>query len=99
MKHVLASALAVGLVFAGTGVASAQPAYPPIPPPRVERIPPPPHGRYVWEPGHWQWTGARYTWIAGRYVPRRVRAGHYVPGHWQFSPRENRYVWRPAHWS
>lgn len=98
MKRVLASVLAFGLVFAGAETASAQRPYPPIPPPRYERIPPPPGGRFMWEPGHWHWTGAQYAWIPGRYVPRHPHRGHYVPGHWQFSPRAGQYVWRPAHW-
>jgi hypothetical protein len=107
MKRALVSTLILGLAFAAPGIASAQrpypppPAqrpYPPIPAPRYERIPPPPLGHVVWEPGHWRWTGAQYVWVGGQYVQRGPHQGHYVPGHWQFSPRTGQYVWRPAHW-
>lgn len=96
MNKLFAPILAFSLL--GAGSALAQPGYPPVPPPRYERVPPPPGGRMVWEPGHWHWTGARYAWIGGRYVPRRASYGHYVPGRWQFNRHTGQYVWRPAHW-
>lgn len=98
MNRILASALLLALAFATAGAALAQPAYPPIPPPRYELVPPPMGGPRIWEPGHWQWNGVRYIWVSGRYVPRQPRYRRYVPGHWQFAPRAGHYVWRPAHW-
>src|SRR3954469_5818613 len=66
------------------------PGYAPIPPPRAEVVPRPPHGRVVWEPGHWHWDGFRYVWIGGRYVERGPRHGHYAEGRWIWAPREGR---------
>ena len=93
----LTAAAAVFLV--GIGSAGAQPPppnYAPIPPPRAEVVPPPPAGPMRWEPGRWDWNGRRYVWVGGHYIERPV--GHWVEGHWHWSPREGRYVWRPAHW-
>ncbi len=98
MKRLFASALVLGLLAGATAQGQPPPPYPPIPAPRYERVPPPPGRAYMWEPGHWQWTGVQYAWIDGRYVPRHPSYGRYVPGHWQFSPRAGHYVWRPAHW-
>ena len=50
------------LFVAWSGAALAQPPYPPIPPPRSEPMPPPPHGAYVWRPGYWAWNGRHYVW-------------------------------------
>ncbi|WP_375444907.1 YXWGXW repeat-containing protein [uncultured Fibrella sp.] len=44
----------------------------PAPPPqRVEVIPAPPRGRYVWSPGYHRYRRNGYVWVPGRYV--RVR--------------------------
>jgi YXWGXW repeat-containing protein len=92
MKRLLAVA-ALGLMM--TGPAFAQ-GYPPIPPPRAEAVPPPPGTNYVWEGGHWRWTGAQYVWAPGHYVIRRASYHEWVPGHWR--DRYGRWVWVPAHW-
>ena len=94
-------AVAATVFLIGTGVAGAQPpppGYAQVPPPREERVPPPRGPREIWEPGHWQWNGRRYIWVAGHYVERRPQYGHYEPGHWVWAPGQNRYVWRSAHW-
>ena len=83
------------------GSANAQPPppnYAPIPPPRVEVVPPAPGPRVVWEPGHWHWDGATYVWRGGHYVGRRPHYGHYVVGAWRWRPRLGQYVWVAAHW-
>ncbi len=99
MKRLL-SALAPMLMLAHW--ASAQPPspmpYPGVPPPRVEVVPPPPGGRYVWEPGHWHWNGVAYAWMPGRYVVRHPHYAQYVPGHWRWAPHRGAWVWQPAHW-
>ncbi|WP_428490282.1 hypothetical protein [Rhodopila sp.] len=99
MKWLVAGA-AVCLLAMGTANAQPPPppTYAPIPPPRAEVVPPPPGGRMIWEPGHWQWDGARYAWHPGRYVERGPHHGHYVQGRWIWGPREHRWLWRPAHW-
>ena len=87
--------LGVSVALLGGG-ALAQPGYPPMPPPRVERMPPPPPGAYIWRPGHWRWDGRTYVWIPGAYVPRRPAYHEYVPGSWVM--RGGRWVWVEPHW-
>ncbi|AKF03244.1 YXWGXW repeat-containing protein [Sandaracinus amylolyticus] len=67
------------------------------PPPQVEARPAAPAPGMVWIEGYWQWDGARFVWIAGRWdLPRgqgaswqpptwRVGAGGavFVPGRWE----------------
>jgi len=93
------SALALAAGLAGpilAAQAGAQPAYPPVPPPRAEVVPPPPGTRYVWEPGGWFWDGARYVWHGGRYVTRAAGWSHWVPAHWVM--RGGAWAWVPGHW-
>jgi hypothetical protein len=95
------AALASLFLISGIGVSVAQPVPPPyavVPPPRAEVVPPPRGERYVWEPGHWQWSGQRYVWEPGHYVERRMHRGQWVAGRWVWSPRMHQWVWRPAHW-
>jgi hypothetical protein len=94
-------ALTIGFLTLGlAGPALAQPPMPygPIPPPRYEAVPPPPGGAYIWEPGHWHWTGVQYVWIRGHYVIRQAHYHHWMEGHWAWSPQANQWVWQPAHW-
>lgn len=90
----VASAIAVG----GSGIAWAQ-DYPPVPPPMVEAAPPAPPvgGTYIWEPGHWQWTGTTYAWVGGHYVVREPAWRAFVPGHWENTGAA--WVWVPGHWT
>lgn len=68
----------------------------PPPPPQVEVQAAAPAPGMVWVPGYWQWDGARFVWIGGRWdLPRpgaswqppswRPRAGGavFVPGRWE----------------
>lgn len=81
------------LAVASLGSATAQPAYPPQPP-EIELGPPPgPPARFVVEPGHWQWAGGRYVWVARHWIPVRRGYAHFIPGHWGMGGR-----WIPAHW-
>jgi hypothetical protein len=97
---ILPGVAAVLLIGLGIGTAAAQPPnpYAAVPPPRVEVIPAPPGGRFVWEPGHWHWNGRTYLWAGGRYIRRGPHFHNFVEGHWAWAPRIGRYVWRPAHW-
>ena len=66
------------------------------PPPRVERLPPPPNVvGVVWVPGYWQLANTRWQWVPGRWLlpPRdhayrvpsiqtRGRVRLYLPGGW-----------------
>ena len=67
------------------------------PPLQVEVQPAAPAPQMVWVPGYWQWDGARFVWIAGRWdLPRSQgatwqapswrpgsRGAVFVPGRWQ----------------
>jgi len=83
------------MFYEGGWVASGPPApvaYEPPPGPEVavamappepvnEVMPAPPYAGAVWMPGYWQWGGARYVWIGGRYTA--PRPGYvWQPHHW-----------------
>lgn len=66
------------------------------PPPRYAVIGVAPGPGYVWTEGFWDWRGANYVWVAGRWMrPPRLRAV-WVSGAWV----EGRcgYEFRRGHW-
>jgi hypothetical protein len=96
----LAGALALSLACCTVQTAPTVAAnpYPPVPPPRVEVVPKPPVSAepLVWTPGHWDWTGAGYTWTEGRWGPA-VTPGHaWRPGYW--AATSSGWVWQPGGW-
>jgi hypothetical protein len=96
--HPLAILAAVGLALSACAV-QAPVAYPaPPPPPLAETVPLPPVSAepLVWQPGHYDWNGSSYVWVAGTYVPRDGHGTLYQPGYWAPSP--NGFVWVAAHW-
>jgi hypothetical protein len=103
MKTPTLAATLLGLSLLGgcaaPGPTTASYPYPPIPAPRPEVIPKPPVTAtpLLWEPGHWNWTGAGYVWQQGRYVPRGNHNGMFMPGWWRQDP-SGTYHWVPAHW-
>ncbi|HVB67585.1 MAG TPA: hypothetical protein VNE67_06980 [Acetobacteraceae bacterium] len=103
MKSPTLAAALLGLtLLAGCAAPASTTAgypYPPVPPPRAEVIPKPPVTAVplLWEPGHWDWTGAGYVWQSGRYVPRDGHNGMFMPGWWRQNP-SGAYQWVPAHW-
>ena len=86
--------LTVGVLLA----ACAGPAHPPIPPPRAEQVPVPPRSDVVqiWQPGHYDWTGATYVWMPGEWVDRAGRGSLWQDGYWRQTPAGQ--VWTPGHW-
>lgn len=94
MKRIL-----FGLVLAGVFALSCAPrvVYAPVapPPPKHEVVPPKPHPRAVWIPGHWKWVRGRYVWVPGHWE-LRPKGKRWVPGHWKKTPRGWR--WIPGHW-
>ena len=72
--------------------------YPPVPPPQAELVPEPPRSRValIWEPGHYDWDGARFRWAPGRWVDRAGHGTLWQDGYWQL--KDGAYVWVPAHW-
>ncbi|WP_162800515.1 YXWGXW repeat-containing protein [Acidibrevibacterium fodinaquatile] len=77
----------------------ATPPFPPVPPPRQETMPKPPVSEQalLWQPGHWDWNGHGYDWIAGKWVPRDGHSAMWMEGYWK---RElGAWVWVPGHWT
>jgi hypothetical protein len=68
----------------------------PLPPERVETVPPPPGEAYVWERGHWARRGGEYVWVPGRYLARPYARSVWVPGHYRRTRWGEEYV--PGHW-
>jgi len=71
------------------------------PPPKAETIPPPPAAvaseYFVWDPGHWHWTGTGFFWIPGHYIERVYQGRVWVQGGWTYS--DLTWTWTPGHWS
>jgi hypothetical protein len=75
------------------------PPYPPVPPPQAEMIPKPPVSEQplIWQPGHWDYTGASYAWTGGAWV---LRAGHgtaWQDGYW--TQVNGAWSWVAPHWT
>ena len=43
----------------------------PPPPVKVEVAPPAPRAGFIYEPGHYNWDGQKYTWQDSRFIPER----------------------------
>jgi hypothetical protein len=68
----------------------------PPPAPRYGVVGVAPGPGYVWMDGFWDWRGANWHWMPGRWVvPPRPHAV-WVPGYW--SPHGRDYRFRPGHW-
>ena len=90
--------LALLCTVAASGCVPMYPAYPIVPPPKEELVPVPPQSSVplIWQPGHYDWNGAGYIWVPGRWVGRAGHGTLWQDGYWR---REgNAYVWVPAHW-
>jgi hypothetical protein len=85
------------LALAGCAVVGGNP-YPEVPPLQAETMPLPPVTAtpLIWQPGHWDWTGAGYAWQPGAYVPREGHSNRWMPAHWELIG--STWVWEPAHW-
>lgn len=70
---------------------------PPLPalPAETRPLPPISATPLVWQPAHYDWTGATYQYVAGRYIEQ---AGHsaWAPGFW--TTQGETWLWVPAHW-
>ncbi len=65
------------------------------PPMRAEAVPPGRPG-YVWDEGHWRWSGRGYEWVPGHWRPMRAGA-RWVPGHWV--QRGPNWRWVEGYWA
>jgi hypothetical protein len=80
------------LALSTTGLSSCY-----APPPQLETPPTGPSPLAMWQPGHWSWNGAQYSWTAGHYVERPTSTANWTPGHWQQGPTG--WVWVEGYWS
>ena len=72
------------------------------PAPKAETVPPPPApapaNYFVWDPGHWHWTGQDFVWIPGRYIETPYQSAVWVHGGWTYNGGLT-WTWTPGHWS
>ncbi|MDA8050681.1 MAG: hypothetical protein M0002_11850 [Rhodospirillales bacterium] len=94
----------LAVLFAGAlalaGCAATPP--PPVPPAKSETIPLPPVAGgvpQIWEPGHWDWNGQGYDWVAGKWIPRDGHPTTFMPGYWAKNPNTGTWTWQPGHWA
>ena len=95
--RVLVPALALPVLLAACAATSPLP-YPTVPPLLAERVPAPPRASVplIWQPGHYDWDGARYTWVAGEWIERSRQGTLWQDGYWRRDGAA--YAWIPAHW-
>ncbi|GAC1343174.1 MAG: hypothetical protein NVSMB18_18500 [Acetobacteraceae bacterium] len=93
-----AAFLALAGLVAVQGCAVAPPGHPPVPPIPAEQVmsPPPSRTAQIWQPGHFDWTGAQYVWVPGAWVQRAGHGTLWQDGYWE--PAAQGSVWVPAHW-
>jgi len=70
----------------------------PPPPPQREVIPPPPGPPevFVWQPGHWRWSGRAYFWQPGHWQQRPEHVSEWIPPHWD--ERNGGFFFVEGHW-
>jgi len=62
-----------------TSVVAAPMAPPPV---RDEAVPAAPAAGMVWIPGNWNFSGATWAWVPGRYETPPRPTAQWIPGHW-----------------
>lgn len=113
MSKLLGKIVVAGLLGGALApsVAAQLPPPPPLPdeirPTIVEVAPPPvrvetvivarPGPAHVWARGYWDWSGASWVWISGRWAAAPVARATWVPAQYTRVSTGWRYV--PAHWS
>jgi hypothetical protein len=85
------------LALAGCAAPAQQMACPIPPAPTAEVMPKPPVSdtQLVWQPGHWDWTGATYVWTGGKWV-QNPGGTSWMAGSWTLSPGGS-CAWNPGH--
>lgn len=71
-------------------VAARPPSY------RAEMMGVAPGTGFFWVAGYWEWGGAAYSWVPGRWVARPWARAAWVPGHWRGARRG--WYWVPGRW-
>ena len=69
---------------------------PSAPPPMRTEVVPVARPGYVWDGGHWRWSGRDYIWVPGHWRPVQVGA-RWIPGHWV--QRGPNWHWIEGHWA
>ena len=100
--RIVAALLATALVISGCMIAGPQfgaNPYPPPPPVPAEAVPRPPVSEVslIWQPGHWDWTGASYAWTAGIWISRAGHGTAWQDGYWT-PGQDGQWVWFAGHW-
>ena len=99
MKTIKRIALSAGLVAlaacygpppGAVYVAARPPLY------REEVVGVAPGQAYFWIAGYWEWGGAEYRWVPGRWAVRPYPRAVWVPGRWRGARRG--WYWVPGHW-
>ena len=99
MRTIKRIALAAGLVaLAGCYGPPAGAVYVRERPPayREEVVGVAPGPGYFWIRGYWQWGGAAYQWVPGRWEMRPRPNAVWVEGRWRSAHRG--WYWMPGHW-
>jgi hypothetical protein len=66
------------------------------PPPRWERMGPPPGPAHVWVAGFWIWERGDYVWRPGVWRPAPPGHRYWVPGRWIHTRRG--WYYHEGHW-
>ncbi len=95
MKHPAISSVLCLLL---QGCTSTYATHPRVPPAFAELVPAPPRseGTLIWKPGHFDWDGADYVKVPGRWVDRAGHGTLWQDGYWKQSDGPS--VWVPGHW-
>ena len=95
IRHSYAGSILLALLLAAAA-AEAEIVSDMAPPPDKTEHAPAARDGYVWNQGHWEWTGHSYAWVAGTWIASRPKARwvadhwdevgtqwHFVAGHWE----------------
>ena len=88
------------VVLSGCEVVRENTSCPTAPVLRTEVRPKPPvmEEEQIWQPGHWLWNGAAYTWREGAWIKRQGRSNLWMEGTWLRDKVPGPCRWDPAHW-
>ncbi len=81
-----------------SGCLATPATHPPIPaiPDEQVPVPPPAATELIWQPGHFDWDGAHYTWVRGEWTKRSGPNTLWRDGFWDMVHKQP--VWVPAGW-
>ncbi len=62
-----------------------------------EVVPTPPSENLSWVKGHWNWDGARYSWLKGEYVDTKEGA-EWIDGEWERDQNSGWWKYNDGYW-